>query len=724
MQSQTRNWFLFFGLFFVVMLGHTWLRNKLWPPPPKLTPEAASAIDEAARLLSAYTGKGLTDACTLAVQATVNDKNAADYRIAMREAKAAALAKAEPPKPAQPAKPQAKPETFVLGGGDFLLSVKFTTLGAGVQQLIVNPIPGVNKMGLADKEADGAVKPLELIPEDDKAPSFTIYHYATAVETPSEERPLDTLGTRTWTVGDRKNGADEQSISFNTELPESGVRLIKTYTLRPREFHVGLTVRIERLPDAKEKAPFRYQLAGAHGLPIEGVWYTTVFRNTLVGWVDNKGGVERVLDDVRSLAHNGGSDRYRRGDRTIQYAAVAVQYFISAIVADNDQPNPRCIEFARGTIESRPDEKKPFLDDVTIRTIAEPVDPKPGEPVEHKYLLYHGPIKVRLLSQLHGLVDESLINRYEKTLHLYTFTDYGKFGFWTDLIVWFTNVVHSLIGFFRNILPSGFDAVCIMLVTVIVRGIMFPLSRRQAATMQRTQEQMAKIQPEMKKVKEKFKGDIMAQQQAMSELYRKHGVNPAAGLGGCLMVFVQMPVFLGLYFALQESFLFRLKRFLWAPNLTAPDMMIWWSEKIPFISEPDSLGGAIYLGPYFNLLPVIAMALMLVQQKMMAPPAMDEQAKMQQSIMKYMMIFFCFMFYKVPAGLSLYFICSTLWGVTERKLLPKKKPSTGGPSGSGNGALIGDKPQPGPRGKSKPKEEEPGRLRAWWEKLLKDASKK
>ena len=81
------------------------------------------------------------------------------------------------------------------------------------------------------------------------------------------------------------------------------------------------------------------------------------------------------------------------------------------------------------------------------------------------------------------------------------------------------------------------------------RGIVFPVSRRQAATMQRAQEQMAKIQPEMKKVKEKFKGDVMAQQQAMSELYRKHGVNPAAGLGGCLMVFLQMPVFLGLYFA-------------------------------------------------------------------------------------------------------------------------------------------------------------------------------
>jgi YidC/Oxa1 family membrane protein insertase len=210
----------------------------------------------------------------------------------------------------------------------------------------------------------------------------------------------------------------------------------------------------------------------------------------------------------------------------------------------------------------------------------------------------------------------------------------------------------------------------------------------------------------------------------MSELYRRHGVNPAAGLGGCLMVFLQMPVFLGLYFALQESFLFRLKRFIWAPNLTAPDMLFWWTEKIPLISDPASQGGFLYLGPYFNLLPVVAIALMFVQQKLMMPPAMDDQTKMQQSMMKYMLILFCFMFYKVPAGLSLYFICSTLWGVAERKLLPKKKPPMGGPSGSGNGAALGDKPAPGPRGKAKPKPEEPGRLRVWWEKLLREASKK
>src|SRR5262249_8667094 len=157
-----------------------------------------------------------------------------------------------------------------------------------------------------------------------------------------------------------------------------------------------------------------------------------------------------------------------RQDRQIQYAAVAVQYFISAIVADDQQTNRKFIEFVRATVEDRPDPKKPFLDDVTVRGIAATVDPKPGEPGEHKYPLYRGPIKVRLLSQLHGDVNANLIHRYESTLHMNSFTDYGKFGFWTEAIVFFTNLVHDIIGFLRKIMPAGYDALCIMLVTVLV----------------------------------------------------------------------------------------------------------------------------------------------------------------------------------------------------------------------------------------------------------------
>ena len=74
---------------------------------------------------------------------------------------------------------------------------------------------------------------------------------------------------------------------------------------------------------------------------------------------------------------------------------------------------------------------------------------------------------------------------------------------------------------------------------------------------------------------------------------------------------------------------------------------------------------------------------MIVQQKMMTPPPADEQQAMQQKMMKYMMVFFGLMFYKVAAGLCLYFIASSVWGFCERKLLPKKKPVVGEISSDG-----------------------------------------
>src|SRR4029077_1355132 len=139
-----------------------------------------------------------------------------------------------------------------------------------------------------------------------------------------------------------------------------------------------------------------------------------------------------------------------------------------------------------------------------------------------------------------------------------------------------------------------------------------PISRRQAQISLRMQE----LGPEMKKLQEKYKNDPQARTQAMMELYRRHNVNP---LGGCLPLLLQMPIFLGLYYALQESIFFRLAPFLYIQNLAAPDMLFRWGDGIPIISSPSNMGGLGYLGPYFNLLPVLAVALMLMQQKMMTP---------------------------------------------------------------------------------------------------------
>lgn len=78
-----------------------------------------------------------------------------------------------------------------------------------------------------------------------------------------------------------------------------------------------------------------------------------------------------------------------------------------------------------------------------------------------------------------------------------------------------------------------------------------------------------------------------------------------------------------------------------------------------------------WLGPYFNILPIATVILFLIQQKMFMPPATDDQQKMVQRMMTLMMVFMGFIFFKVSSGLCIYFITSSIWGIIERKLLPK-----------------------------------------------------
>jgi YidC/Oxa1 family membrane protein insertase len=126
-------------------------------------------------------------------------------------------------------------------------------------------------------------------------------------------------------------------------------------------------------------------------------------------------------------------------------------------------------------------------------------------------------------------------------------------------------------------------------------------------------------------------------------------------------------------------------------------MLFRWSEFMPSFVVG-------WLGPYFNLLPVITIVLFLWQQKMFMPPATDEQTRMQMRIMQYMMVFMGVMFFKVPSGLCLYFIASSLWGIAERKLLPKtmkaapvpvdpdsKSDYSGGSSANGSGGARRNK---------------------------------
>ncbi len=336
-------------------------------------------------------------------------------------------------------------------------------------------------------------------------------------------------------------------------------------------------------------------------------------------------------------------------------------------------------------------------------------------------------------------VKPELVERYENALHLNTLTDFHSPGWGGSfastiglsyLIIKFTNLMHWLLWELHKIIPVW--GLCIIFLTVIVRGIMFPVSRRQTNNQMAMQEKMAKLAPEVKKLEEKYKGDYNALNQAKTQLYMQHGINPLSTLGGCLLMFAQLPVFLGLYYALQESIHFRLQPFLWIANLAAPDMLFEWGTGIWGISTPSAqVHSIVYLGPFFNLLPVVAVALMIVQQKMMTPPATDEQQELQQKMMKWMMIVFGFMFYKVAAGLCIYFIASSLWGLAERKLFPKPtapKPGEAAAASPPEGGAQAPRPRSerptGPNGRGEP-QGNGFRQRLWqrWQDLLKEAGK-
>jgi YidC/Oxa1 family membrane protein insertase len=183
---------------------------------------------------------------------------------------------------------------------------------------------------------------------------------------------------------------------------------------------------------------------------------------------------------------------------------------------------------------------------------------------------------------------------------------------------------------------------------------------------------MQELQPEMKRINDLYKDDMQKRAEATRELYSRHNFRP---LASCLPMFLQIPVFMGLYRCLSVDISLRQEPLIpgvsWCSNLAGPDMLFDWSSWMPEIIAGRGTG---YLGPYFNLLPVITVALFLVQQKILMPKATDEQTQMTQNMMQIMTVVMGVLFFKVPSGLCIYFITSSLWSLAERKLVKRLVP--------------------------------------------------
>jgi len=184
----------------------------------------------------------------------------------------------------------------------------------------------------------------------------------------------------------------------------------------------------------------------------------------------------------------------------------------------------------------------------------------------------------------------------------------------------------------------------IILITIMIRIVIWPVYAKSTRTMKR----MSKLTPKMKELKEKYKDDPTRMNQETMQLYRDYKINPA---GGCLPMFIQMPVFLGFYRMLFNAVELRHQSFLWVEDLSMPDTLF----QIPWIDKP------------FNLLPLL-MAVTMVIQMQITPKSGD---KAQQRIFMFMPVFFLFICYNFASALALYWTTQNIFSIGQTWLMNK-----------------------------------------------------
>lgn len=289
----------------------------------------------------------------------------------------------------------------------------------------------------------------------------------------------------------------------------------------------------------------------------------------------------------------------------IQWAGLSSQYFLLAAIPDH------------GRWESL-NLSSPSQENIRL-TMAYPAwTLEPSKSLRYRLKLYAGPKDIAALSPVSPTLDRAI-----------------------DLGNWLGVLARPMLQFlrwaYRQIPNYG---VAIILLTILVRLLLTPLTHMQTRSMKKMQEH----KPYMDELKERFKDNKEAYSRELMSYMRQHKINP---MGGCLLLLPQLPIFFALYRVLQNSIELR------------HEPLGWW---IRDLSAHD---------PYF-VLPALLGVAMFFQQKLTPTPSADEA---QQMMMKVMPVMFTVLMLFLPAGLNLYILVSTLWGVVQQYKIQHTRPA-------------------------------------------------
>jgi len=433
---------------------------------------------------------------------------------------------------------------------------------------------------------------------------------------------------------DEPASAEPDRVVFRAVFADGRLEVTKTFLLpssdQPLQNHILLDLQFRNL-SPQPLTLLGYRLRGPGGIAVDqspASWDkpapTEADRKAAVSLLsaavaaeNDRGKIAAPTVACSSLQ----KEDYSRSEGRVLWAAVQSNYFCSILepIMEKDQKNFVWAGGAQSVGESNLSANI----ETTTFTVA------PGQAVVHHYRLYAGP------------KDRDILTAYQASYE-YVF----EMGRWLEPLSMAMNwILHAA----YRIIPNY--GVAIIILTILVRTLMHPLSKKSQTSMGR----MQKLQPQVKEIQEKFKGDRKRQQEEMMKLYREYGVNP---MGGCLPIVIQLPVFIGLWRALSESLDLRQAPFvLWMRDLSQPDCLM--------VLPDFPLVGML------NVLPILSCVIMFLQQRSM-PKSGDPQQVQTQKMMGYMMpVLLLWLFYSLASGLSLYFIASSLIGIAEQKVIKR-----------------------------------------------------
>ena len=559
------------------------------------------------------------------------------------------------------------PSNPVLGSdvkdGEYKFKLELTSKGASIEKAVLSEFD--------DRDPDDP-KPLILLSPIETGEEKNIYSLASGNLDLLDIQRRYSLDTVNWKAGEVVTAIDgTQSVTFEVSLGKTTqaggtksvdseyLKITKTYSIKPDSYDIECDIKIENLSGKKIDARFDFQ--GPAGINREDA--RTDSRNITTAFItaeDKLESVKRMAIKLREPTKTRNTEKLKLTHKTagpdFVWAAATNKYF-AAIVRPISSNNLTTLKSLRLGLAQYYDP------DIYAK--------RPNGDENISFSIKAGNVKLDTAESGDNVLDLKL----------------GIYIGPKDNEIFKNNPTYKELGFFHTIAfrgcccpenvirPLAFGimmmmdgiytvipnyGVAIIILVFLMRLVMHPITKKSQVSMMRLQ----KVGPKMAEIKKKYANNPTEMRKKSAEAYKEAGANPAMGI---LPMFIQMPIWIALWTAVNTSVSIRGEAFLpfWITDLSAPDHLF----KFPGGLELP------FFGEYFNLLPILMGVVMFLQQKLMphnTAAQTNPQAAQQQKMMMIMMpLMFPLMLYKGPSGVNLYILSSITAGVIEQAIIRK-----------------------------------------------------